>query len=127
MPLYLVKTLIIIFKVFLVLALNLMIVKHVMLMHFEFKMETIVFARKAIMIIIMTKQFAINARELGTQIIFIIYKILVNLAQMKIVAQHVMKICIEKQISLLFVLARMGFTTMESINYAKNAIIRGKK
>ena len=43
------------------------------------------------------------------------------------VAQHVMKICIESQIPLLFVLARMGFTMMESINYAKNAIIRGKK
>ena len=78
MPLYLVKTLIIIFKVFLALALNLMNAKHVMLMHFEFKMQTIVFVRKVIMIIIMMKQFAINARELGTQIIqiiFIIYKI----------------------------------------------------
>ena len=73
MPLYLVKTLIIIFKVFLAMALNRMIVKHAMLMHFEFKMETIVFVRKAIMIIIMMKQFAINARELGIQIIFIIY------------------------------------------------------
>ena len=35
-----------IFKVFLVLALNLMNAKHVMVMHFEFKMETIVY-RKA--------------------------------------------------------------------------------
>ena len=46
---------------------------------------------------------------------------------MKIAAQHVMKICIEKQIPLLFVLARMGFMTMESINYAKDVIILGKK